>query len=106
MQPGDGSMRERAAVPPHDVVALPPGADPVLVGALGLSAVGAWMAVTWRGELAPEEQLLVLGASGVVGQAGVQSRFGLGGAAGDLGVDPFLGMQRRAGEHERVENVR
>ena len=29
------------AVPEHDVVALPPGADPVLVAALGLSAVAA-----------------------------------------------------------------
>ena len=51
MQPGDGSMRAVAAVPEHDVVALPPGADPVLVAALGLSAVAAWMALTFRGGL-------------------------------------------------------
>lgn len=72
MQPGDGSMRAYAAVPAHDVVALPAGADPVLVAALGLSAVAAWMALTFRGGLAAGERVLVLGAGGVVGQAAVQ----------------------------------
>jgi len=72
MQPGDGSMRAVAAVPEHDVVALPPGADPVLVAALGLSAVAAWMALTFRGGLTAGERVLVLGAGGVVGQAAVQ----------------------------------
>ena len=65
-------MRAIAAVPAHDVVALPPGADPVLVAALGLSAVAAWMALTFRGGLTAGERVLVLGAGGVVGQAAVQ----------------------------------
>ncbi|HEY0640062.1 MAG TPA: zinc-binding alcohol dehydrogenase family protein, partial [Pseudonocardiaceae bacterium] len=69
MAPGDGSMREHACVPERDVVPLAPEADPVLVAALGLSAVAAWMALTWRGGLAPGERVLVLGAGGVVGQA-------------------------------------
>ena len=72
MQPGDGSMRALAAVPEHDLVALPPGADPVLIAALGLSAVAAWMALTFRGGLTGGERVLVLGAGGVVGQAAVQ----------------------------------
>jgi NADPH:quinone reductase len=72
MAPGDGSMAERAVVPEPDLVTLPEGADPVLVAALGLSAVAAHMALTWRGELAPGEQVIVLGAGGVVGQAAVQ----------------------------------
>jgi NADPH2:quinone reductase len=72
MKPGDGSMRTLAVVPEHDVVALPPGADPVLVAALGLSAVAAWMALTFRGGLAAGDRVLVLGAGGVVGQAAVQ----------------------------------
>jgi NADPH:quinone reductase-like Zn-dependent oxidoreductase len=72
MAPGDGSMRAFATVPEHNVVPLPPGADPVLVAALGLSAVAAWMALTFRGGLAPGERVLVLGAGGVVGQAAVQ----------------------------------
>ena len=72
MAPGDGSMRGLVAVPQADVVVLPDGADPVLVGALGLSAVAAWSALTRTGGLAEGETVLVLGAGGVVGQAGVQ----------------------------------
>lgn len=72
MRPGDGSMCAAVTVDQQDVVPLPDGADPVLVGALGLSAVAAWMGLTWRGELAAGEQVLVLGAGGVVGQAAVQ----------------------------------
>ena len=72
MRPGDGSMRAAVTVDESDVVPLPDGADPVLVGALGLSAVAAWMGLTWRGGLVHGEQVLVLGAGGVVGQAAVQ----------------------------------
>ena len=72
MAPGDGSMGTHAAVAERDVVALPAGADPVLVAALGLSAVAAWMALTFRGGLVAGERVLVLGAGGVVGQAAVQ----------------------------------
>lgn len=72
MAPGDGSMREIAHTPEHEVVALDPDTDPVLVAGLGLSAVAAWMALTWRGGLAAGERVLVLGAGGVVGQSAVQ----------------------------------
>jgi NADPH:quinone reductase len=72
MAPGDGSMAEQAVVSEADLVTLPEGADPVLVAALGLSAVAAHMALTWRGELAAGEQVIVLGAGGVVGQAAIQ----------------------------------
>ena len=37
------------------------------LAALGLSAVAAWMALTWRGRLRPGERVLVLGAGGAVG---------------------------------------
>jgi NADPH:quinone reductase-like Zn-dependent oxidoreductase len=72
MAPGDGSMAEVARVRLADVVELPGDADLIAVVALGLSAVAAHLALTWRGELAPGEQVLVLGAGGVVGQAAVQ----------------------------------
>src|SRR5690606_2845322 len=72
MAPGDGSMAEIAAVPEDDLVELPDGVDPVELAALGLSAVAAYMAMNWRGELAEGEQVIVLGAGGVVGQAAVQ----------------------------------
>jgi NADPH2:quinone reductase len=72
MAPGDGSMAAVASVPAGDLVELPAGADPVAVAAAGLSAVAAYLALTWRGELAAGEQVIVLGAGGVVGQAAVQ----------------------------------
>lgn len=72
MAPGDGSMAAVATVPAADLVELPAGVDPVAVAALGLSAVAAYMSLTWRGELAAGEQVVVLGAGGVVGQAAVQ----------------------------------
>ncbi len=72
MRPGDGSMAEYATVAADDLVELPPDADHVLVAALGLSAVAAWMSLTWKGNLRPGETVLVLGAGGVVGQTAVQ----------------------------------
>ncbi len=72
MRPGNGSMAEFAAVPADALVPLPDDVDPVLVAALGLSAVAAHMSLSWRGSLAAGEQVIVLGAGGVVGQAAVQ----------------------------------
>jgi NADPH:quinone reductase len=72
MAPGDGSMAARVVVPADAAVPLPAGVEPTEVAALGLSAVAALMALTWRGELAAGETVLVLGAGGVVGQAAVQ----------------------------------
>ena len=72
MAPGDGSMADQVAVGSADLVPLPVGVSPTEVAALGLSAIAAFMALTWRGELAAGETVLVLGAGGVVGQAAVQ----------------------------------
>jgi NADPH2:quinone reductase len=72
MAPGDGSMAEEVAVPAADLVPLPDGAAPTEVAALGLSAIAAYMALTWRGALSAGETVLVLGAGGVVGQAAVR----------------------------------
>lgn len=72
MRPGDGSLAEYAKVRAADTVELPDDADHRLIAALGLSAVAAHQALTWRGELEPGERVLVLGAGGVVGQAAVQ----------------------------------
>ncbi|GIF73460.1 quinone oxidoreductase family protein [Asanoa siamensis] len=72
MKPGDGSMAEQAVVPAAAVARLPADVDHRLVAALGLSAVAAWHALTDRGGLAAGEQVLVLGAGGVVGQAAIQ----------------------------------
>lgn len=73
MRPGDGSMAQLCAVDDADLVLVPTGVEDVAAGALGLSAVAAWMVLTWRAQLRPGEQVLVLGAGGVVGQVAVQA---------------------------------
>lgn len=72
MRPGDGSMAATVAVAEQHLVPLPDGVDPVLMAALGLSAVAAHMALTWHGELAAGEQVIVLGGGGIVGQSAIQ----------------------------------
>jgi len=73
MAPGDGSMAELCVVAEDAVLPLPDGVSDDLAAALGLSAIAAWMALSWRGGLQPGEHVLVLGASGTVGQVGVQA---------------------------------
>src|SRR5438477_6840378 len=73
MKPGDGSMAQYCLIEEASALALPAEIESDLAAALGLSAIAAWMALTWRGRLQPGEQVLVLGASGVVGQVAVQA---------------------------------
>jgi NADPH:quinone reductase-like Zn-dependent oxidoreductase len=73
IRPGDGSMAEWCVVPETAVLPVPDGVSDDLAAALGLSAIAAWMALTWRGGLQAGELVLVLGASGNVGQIGVQA---------------------------------
>ena len=73
MQPGDGSMAQFSVIEEASALALLDNVADELVAALGLSAIAAWMALTWRGQLQPGEQVLVLGAGGAVGQVAVQA---------------------------------
>src|SRR5215471_16683422 len=73
MKPGDGSMALYCVIEESAALALPDQVENDLAAALGLSAIAAWMALTWRGRLQPGEQVLVLGASGAVGQVAVQA---------------------------------
>jgi NADPH2:quinone reductase len=72
MKPGDGSMAQYCLIEEASALPLPAEIESDLAAALGLSAIAAWMALTWRGRLQPGEQVLVLGASGAVGQVAVQ----------------------------------
>jgi NADPH:quinone reductase-like Zn-dependent oxidoreductase len=75
-----GSMAEWALVDPVSTYALPDGLDEGVAIALGISGLAAWLALTWRANLQPGEHVLVLGASGVLGQIGVQAAKLLGAA--------------------------
>ncbi|MGW6443364.1 quinone oxidoreductase family protein [Lentzea sp. NPDC055074] len=67
MASGDGSMAVKALARPEDLVFLP-DVDPVVMAALGLSAVAAHRALE---SLAPGETVVVLGC-GAVGQSAIQ----------------------------------
>lgn len=73
MAPGDGAMAELCAVPAEAALPVPDGVSDDLAAALGLSAVAAWMSLTWRGGLERGDHVVVLGASGTVGQVAVQA---------------------------------
>lgn len=96
MRPGDGSMAELALASEEELVPLPDGVEDTLVAALGLSAIAGWMALTWRAGLRPGEQVLVLGAGGVVGQVAVQ-------AAKRLGARRVIAAARSADAQQRAK---
>lgn len=68
-----GSMAERALIDPGNAFDLPDGLDDGLAVALGIAGLAGWLPVSWRAKLKPGEHVLVLGASGVVGQVAVQA---------------------------------
>ena len=73
MRPGDGSLAQFCAIAESAALPLDGAVADDLAAALGLSAVAAWTALSWRGDLKPGEHVLVLGASGTVGQVAVQA---------------------------------
>jgi NADPH2:quinone reductase len=68
-----GSMAERALVDPRSTYPVPDGVPDGVAVALGISGLAAWLALTWRADLKPGEHVLVLAASGVLGQIAVQA---------------------------------
>jgi NADPH:quinone reductase len=68
-----GAAAEQALVHPDCCFPLPSGIDPALAICCGIAGMAAWLSLEWRAQLAPGEAVLVLGASGVVGQIAVQA---------------------------------
>jgi NADPH2:quinone reductase len=68
-----GTFAERTLIAAGTGYVLPDGLDPALAVCLGVSGLAAWLSLEWRAGLRPGETVLVLGASGVVGQIGVQA---------------------------------
>ena len=95
MAPGDGSMAERTAAAEADLVPLADDVQDVPFAALGLSGVAAWMILTWRARMQRDEQVLVLGAGGAVGQAAV-------GAAKLLGARRVVAVARSEAARQRA----
>jgi NADPH:quinone reductase-like Zn-dependent oxidoreductase len=93
--PRGGGLAELCAVPDDDVVPIPDGVPDTTAAALGMSGVAAWMALTFRAALQPGERVLVLGASGTVGQIAVA-------AAKVLGAGRVVAVCRSEAGEERA----
>jgi NADPH:quinone reductase-like Zn-dependent oxidoreductase len=68
-----GSMALLAPVEPSASFSVPEGLTPGMAVALGIAGLAAWLALDWRAQLQQGETVLVLGATSVVGQIGVQA---------------------------------
>jgi NADPH:quinone reductase-like Zn-dependent oxidoreductase len=95
--PPYGSIAERALVERDSLIELPEDLDLGLAVSLGVSGFAAWLALTWRGELQSGDDVLVLGASGVVGQIAVQ-------AARLLGAGKVVAAARDEASLERARH--
>jgi NADPH:quinone reductase-like Zn-dependent oxidoreductase len=89
-----GSLAERALIDPEATHPLPDAVDDGVAIALGISGLAAWLALSWRARLVPGEHVLVLGASGLVGQLAVQAARLLGAARVVAAARSQQGLQR------------
>jgi NADPH2:quinone reductase len=67
-----GSFATHMLVGDDDILELPAGLDPVRAAAIGNSGVAAYLPLVESARMAPGETVLVLGATGAVGQLAVQ----------------------------------
>jgi NADPH2:quinone reductase len=71
-RPPYGAMAQRTVVPRAFVFHVPAGVSDGLAAALPNPGVSAWLALTFRAKLAPNENVLILGATGVTGRLAVR----------------------------------
>ncbi|HEX4562885.1 MAG TPA: zinc-binding alcohol dehydrogenase family protein [Solirubrobacteraceae bacterium] len=76
--PPYGSMAELALIDPAAAYPLPDALDDGVAIALGIAGLAAWLALDWRARMKAGEHVVVLGASGVLGQIAVQAARHLG----------------------------
>jgi len=84
-----GAMAEQTVIDRRRSIALPEGADPVLVAAAVNPVMSSWVALRQRIQFEPGQSVLVLGATGSSGRMAIQvaRHFGAGDVIG-AGRDP------------------
>jgi len=87
-----GSMAEYLAPAHGSLITVPDGIDDATAIACGVAGLTAWLAVSWRAPIRPDDTVLVLGASGSLGAVAVQAA-------------KLLGAARVIGAGRRVEHV-
>lgn len=73
-----GSFAPKALVKRDSLVELPSGVDPGQAIAFGIAGQAGWLSISHRSDLQPGEKVIVLGASGIVGQVAVSAARALG----------------------------
>jgi NADPH:quinone reductase-like Zn-dependent oxidoreductase len=91
-----GAIAERTLVHEDHLLDVAEGAPDDVAAALGNSGLAAWTALEWRARLEPGETVLVLGATGAMGNVAVQ-------AAKQLGAGRVVAAARAG---ERLERMR
>lgn len=67
-----GALAERTVVAEAEAWPFETSLDPAVAACFGIAGLAAWMPLVWRGRLAGEDAVLILGASGSVGALAVQ----------------------------------
>ena len=93
---GDGAMAERASVRPEAAIELRDDVDDATAGCLGVAGLAAWVPLAHRARVEEGETVLVLGATGIVGEIAVQ-------AAKLLGAGKVIAAGRDPEKLARVE---
>lgn len=89
-----GSLAELVVVPDDRMVPVPEGLPDELAVAIGVAGLAGWMPVRDRGGLEPGETVVVLAASGVVGQVAIQASRGI--------ADRIVAVARSADGRDRA----
>jgi NADPH2:quinone reductase len=103
--PPFGSLAERTLIDPAETIEVPDdGVGDELAVCFGIAGLAAWLGLGWRGELQRGETVLVLGASGVVGQIAVQGArlHGAGRVVAAARNEEGLARARDIGAHATV----
>jgi NADPH:quinone reductase-like Zn-dependent oxidoreductase len=91
-----GSMAERTLIDPAGAIPLPGALDDAVAVAIGIAGLAAWLSLDWRARLQRGEHVLVLGASGVLGQIAVQVAKHLGAGRVVAAARSREGLERAA----------
>jgi len=87
-----GVMADLAVASPDWTFEIPEGVSDETALACGIAGLTAWLAVSWRAKVTPEDTVLVLGASGSLGSTAIQAA-------------KLLGARRVIGAARRIERI-